>query len=232
MNEIILRPGAKVPDTSSVRFLVRLMMAKDAMASGLRWFQFVFEDTGPDTHRDRHWALISAAGRAGETIRFLKTAMREGLITKQLLEVELKGPCYSKEDPRKAQSSLQTWGEIMGNAPPRHVRIIHRIRDNFFAHWDDKCKAISTFLHAENGLEEHTTFAIADDAGTLLGGWFPWEITAIDMDLFGKVPESERSGLIRQIGNTIAAVINITSSLIAAITEKAGLELEVVGHGS
>jgi len=229
MKTLTMTLGAEVPNTPLVRFLLRLMMARDAMASGLRWFTFVFDEMGPEEHRDRHWALISAAGRAAEAIRLLKRAMRGGVVTRQLLEVELRGPGYSGEDPRKGRSALQVWDEITDNDPPRHVRVIHRIRDRFFAHWDDKCEAIVPFLRTENGLEEHTTFAFADDAGTLLSTWFPWEITAIDMDLFGTVPEPDRSCLVREIGHTIAAVINITSSLIAAIAEKADLSLEVAG---
>ncbi len=149
-----------------------------------------------------------------------------------MLAVEVATRGYSGEDARKGQSALQAWDVIMGENPPRHVRLIHRIRDYFFAHWDNKCEAIGPFLDAESGLDEHTTFAIVNDAGTLLGSWPPWEIKAIDMDLFGRMPEPERNELIRQMGSTIAAVINITSSLVAATAEKANLALEPVREGS
>jgi len=234
--KIILKPGTTFECTPTLRYLVRLMMANDAMASGLCWYEHVSRRTDPNKCRDRYWSLISAGGRAAVGIRLLQDGVkvRNGFISRKMLANEAKGPGCATECPDKVTNVLTVWDGILAKPSPEPIKLMFVFRNTFWAHWeDDTDKAARAFLEEEGGKgsveEPHTTFSCCDEDGTMLGSWYPWEIETITGRFFRGKTADQVCDMMSEVKSTIAGVVNITALLISALAEKAGLEFDVTG---
>lgn len=215
---IMVMPRQAPLDTPRMKYLLRLMMLVDAMRSTYAWVSHVFERTTETTERDRLWALVVSVGQAGEAIRVIKDGSQIGYVSRSMLE----------SAAEKQELLLRTWDDCMSPKNPQLVRAIHRIRDRYFAHWDDHYEAVGAFLKKLS--QTSTPFPIleTDTDGTFLTAHYPWASEAISADIVEQTGLKPDGEAINRLAEYVGGILNMAEQLAAAIALEEGIRGDVV----
>jgi len=212
MRTFRVEPGTDLTGQPAIAYLVRLMMCVDSMRSTFRWLYTVNESTDTESHRNRMWAFVASAGRAGEAMRVLKQGLKAGHIDRSMLG----------DDPKL----LEVWDDLTSPNPSEFIRLAHRVRDNYFAHWDDTCRAANALLVALSTSAKPLPFIVTTEGGDYMQTWFPWAAEAVAGDVLGDFDADADGDLLQELGAFIGTVCNIVSTLAGAVFGKLGLPFE------
>jgi hypothetical protein len=204
-------------ESSGLEYLLQLMMAANAMRSAIRWVYLLDAAGDKEEPTDRFQAMIVGAGFCAEGIRLVKKGANDAFVDVAML--------------RKDKILLDSWTMCVAKPVPAIVRKIFRIRDNYFAHWDDdkKNRRISkAFIQGQKEGDEAVPFISSSADGKILQTCFPWAEMAIAKDLIREDKDDERAirDLISEIGKTQAKILNLVLEFIKELSQASGLEWE------
>lgn len=200
-------------------FLVRVMAALEAIRASLRWLSHVDNDPTEFAKKDNLYVVIVGCGQCGEAIRLLKDASHDGLINEHILASE--------------ERLADFLGRIKADPCEEVIRKTHLIRDNYFAHWDEKPLQKFIRWQAEKSKPEPLYETMAVSKGKFLKSRYLWPSVAMWYDLVGdpqdKNNEARMRELIRELGELWTTTAKVLASLVASIAKEMKIEFEQVG---
>ena len=210
-----LHESVELDSIKSLPYILRLMMAADALRSAVRWTIALHKDSESSTFStDLLMSLVAAAGWCGEATRLLKKGAKSRIVEEEMLDT--------------GQSELtQTWDECIGDRPSEMLKIIHRVRDKYFAHWDEQ--VARSFLAQADPVDRREALIEYSGEGKFLETTFPWAYLMICRDLFPK--DADKDGIrefIKRLTETMGRVVHLIDYLIGKLVRREHLSLRFV----
>lgn len=213
MGKYYLEENVELDSIPSLPYMLRLMMAADAIRSAIRWTNLLHKDPDSSTFdTDLLMSFIATAGRCGEAARLLKEGAKNHVIEREMLDA--------------SQSELmQTWDDCVGDDPSEMLKKFHRVRDKYFAHWDrwDE-KVVRSFISQAEPVDRHEAFIEYSGDGKFLDTTFPWAYMTICRDLYPATQDTDVIGeFIEKAAEAMGGIVYLIDYLIAKLVKREGL---------
>ena len=198
----------KLRSTPAMSYMLRLMMSSDAMRSSVRWLELLShgEKTGALV-LDTDWFInmITSAGWTTESLKLVRQGALAGFVRREMLNGH--------------DDLLQLWDDALiepdQQARPEYLKRIWRIRNKYFAHWDDK--AASAFIEWQASGGETVAF-MESDQGVFLKSSYPWVNVAVVRHLLSGTTDIQAwKEVVSEIGPLVGRICNMTSYLTLGI---------------
>jgi len=219
-----LKPGA---DPAKVDpYLIQLMMSANMMLGAIRWSDSLGDKEGQpklvSAQSDLFISLIVTMGWAGETVKLIHLGKRKEWLTDQMVADDPKLRNIWKECSTKIRSACRN--NLVFH--PRLQRCVD-VRDQCFAHWDavvaegviDQLRQMPTLP---------PLWECDDQSGSYRESRFRWADEALVRYLFHSADETELSGEVKEIGEVVTDLVELTNCLVGALLKKQGVPVEVV----
>lgn len=210
-----LDESVELKSVKSLPYMLRLMMAADAIRSALRWTITLHDKPESSTFStDLLMSFIAAAGWCGEAARLLKEGAKSHVIDKEMLDA--------------SQSKLtQAWDDCIGDRPSDMLKRLHHVRGKYFGHWD--AQVAQSFLDRADPVDRREAFIEYSGDGEFLETTFPWAYMTICRDLY---PDTEDTREIREFiekaTETMGSVFHLIDYLIGKLVEREDLSFRFV----
>lgn len=152
-------------------YLLRLMMAIDAMKSAFRSWNRMYADESDVAKTDQLMCTVTMMGWAGEAIRLLQEGVKQNYLNREML-----GAVHQA-----------LWDKIFAKPAPNEIKRIQRARDKYFAHWDESIAKTALKRIAQDG--NALPFLEFGADGSFQSTRCPWVSEAIAGDMVGGNPD-------------------------------------------
>lgn len=211
-----LAKGTDVNSISDFPYMLQLMASLESIRASLRWLKHVDNSNSVTWKSDIMIVVISGAGWCAEGFRRIKEGVANNIINKSMIQADDK--------------LADIWDRITAPDPDELVRKLHRVRDKYFAHWDEE--VLKNFITRQAGESDTQPFYETDKNGAVLNSRYLWPWTAFMYDLVGDPFDegnSEQAGiLIRDIGQLWTQTANLVMGLLCSMLKARKLGFETV----
>lgn len=211
-----LAPGTDLRAIEHFPYMLQLMASLESIRGSLRWLEHVKNADSSFLRSDIFIVVVTGAGWCAETFRLLKQGIRDRVISKSMV---------GSDDKLRA-----LWERVSSSSPDELVRKVHRIRDQYFGHWDSE--VFKSFIEWQSSKSETEPLIESDARGKFLHTRYLWPWTAFAYDLVGDPTEEANQTRARDLLHSLAELwaqtANLISQLLKEMIKARGLSFDKV----